>query len=72
MLRAMESKLVIARVEGAKEWDGRVLELVDTNCYICNGWAMGSCVQHREMCMTGLLCCTTEIEKNIVNQLYFN
>ena len=44
-------------------WTGS-LGLVDTNCNIWNGWAMGPhSIQHREMCMTGSLCRTTEIEE---------
>lgn len=28
-----------------------------------NGWAVGSYCTHRELCVVGSLCCTTEIEE---------
>ena len=35
------------------------------------GWARLPTVQHRELCVTGSLCCTTEIEKHCKSTLIF-
>ena len=37
-----ESRLVVAKGEGGRSgMDGKFGRLVDANCYIWNGWAMG-------------------------------
>ena len=35
------------------------------NCYIWNGWAMGLYCSAQELCVTGSLCCITEIEETL-------
>ena len=35
---------------------------MQTVCYIWNGWAMNPTVQHKERCVTGSLCCITELD----------
>ena len=50
---------------GGSARDGHFGGLGDTNCYTWNGWAMGPIVQHREMCVIGPLCCTTELDKTL-------
>ena len=46
---------------GRREWNGWE---VWSFCYIWNGqW--GPTVQHRELCVTGSLCCVIEIEETL-------
>ena len=60
---AKESRLVVPSGE-RKEWHFGVLG--DANSYTWNGWAYGPyCTQHREVCLIGSLCCTTELEETL-------
>ena len=60
----MESRLVVARGSGeGMRWTGS-LALVDSIIFGMNGqW--GPTVQHRELCVTGSLGCTTETEETL-------
>ena len=58
---AKESRFV---VPGGREWDGQAVWgfWMQTVVFGMDGqW--GSTVQHRELCVTGSLCCTTETEE---------
>ena len=53
-----EGRIVVPRGRGRK-WDGwGVCSFISG----MDGW-WGPTIQHRELCVIGLLCCTTEIEE---------
>ena len=59
---AKESRLVVPR----REWDGWVVQgfWMQTVIFGMDGqW--GPIVQHRELCVIGSLCCTTEFEETL-------
>ena len=37
----------------------------DANCSIWSGWAMGSYLQRRELCVIGSLRCATELDETL-------
>ena len=48
------------------EWDGWEFGgFFGCNCYIWNGCTMGHTVQHKELCVIGSLCYTTELEETL-------
>ena len=53
--------------ENGREWDRRAFGgvFLDAHCYIWNRWAMGPTVQHKEMCVIGSHCCTTELDETL-------
>ena len=55
----MEIRLVVSSRMGMDRQFG------DANCYIWNGWAMGPYCTHGKLCVTGSLCCATEIEETL-------
>ena len=60
------------RGRGGSTMDGHFEGLGDANCYIWNGWAMGSyCTAQGSVCDWVTLL-YNRTRQNIVNQLYFN
>ena len=65
---AKKSRLEVPRGEReGSGMDGHFGGLGNANCYIWNGWAMGSypAVQLREICVIRSLCCTTEPDEKL-------
>ena len=61
----MESILGVSRVRGkGVGWEGR-LGLVDANCFLGMDGQWSPTVLHKELCMTGSLCCTREIKETL-------
>ena len=65
-IMAKESRFVVARGRVGREWDGLGVWAwwIQTVTFGMDGqWR--STAQNRELCMTGSLCCTTEIEETL-------